>query len=211
MPNYANKFIYNATIPGCSTPARVFVGQRAEYFAVNLGPIFDLVNFVPVEGDNDPVYGNGTPFPGGITQSQDNQELIGKANVTSIAMEIPKACLVGNGNGMIGVWSTASLPQARLLRTTPAYDTPTLQGGAYVQVSRLGNPLVNELVIGIPDKDLFNAVKPKGDAALIDYVTNPTFPAMLDALFRAPVRGVIGGSGRSPRPTSRATTSSRRS
>ena len=74
----------------------MFVGSRAEYFAVNLGPIFDLVNFVPVEGDNDPVYGNGTPFPGGITQSQDNQELIGKKNVTSIAMEIPIACLVGS-------------------------------------------------------------------------------------------------------------------
>ncbi len=192
---YANKFIYGATIQGCATPAKVFVGSRAEYFAVNLGPIFDLVNFVPVEGDNDPVYGNGTPFPGGITQSQDNQELIGKKNVTSIAMEIPTSCLVGTGNGVIGVWSTASLPQARLLRTAPTFDTPTLQGGAYVQVSRLGMGLVNELVIGIKDKDLFNAASPSGDAALIDYVTNPTFPALLDALFRAPVRGVIGGTG----------------
>lgn len=194
-PTYANKFIYSTTLPGCATPGRVFVGQRAEYFAVNLGPIFDLVNFVPVEGDNDPVYGNGTPFPGGITQSQDNQELIGKKNVTSIAIEVPKSCLVGTGNGTIGVWSTASLPQAKLLRTAPTFASPALQGGAYVQVSRLGMPLVNELVIGIKDKDLFNAAEPKGDAALIDYVTNPTFPALLDALFRAPVRGVIGGSG----------------
>lgn len=192
---YANKFIYNITLPGCSTPGRVFVGSRADYFAVNLGPIFDLVNFVPVEGDLDPVYGNGTAFPGGITQSQANQELIGKKNVTSIAIELPKACITGTGNGTIGVWSTASLPQARLLRTTPTYDVPALQGGAYVQVSRLGNPLVNELVIGIKDKDLFNAAEPKGDATLIDYVNTPTFPALLDALFRAPVRGVIGGSG----------------
>ncbi len=193
--NYANQFIYSATIQGCSTPARVFVGSRAEQFAVNLGPIFDLVNFVPVEGDNDPVYGNGTPFPGGITQSATNQELIGKKNVASIAMEIPTACLVGSGNGVIGVWSSASLPQARLLRTTPTYSTPTLEGGAYVQVSRLGMGLVNELVIGIKDKDLFNASSPSGDGQFIDYVTNPTFPALLDALFQAPVRGVIGGSG----------------
>lgn len=56
-------------------------------------------------------------------------------------------------------------------------------------------PLVNELVIGIKDKDLFNAAEPKGDATLADYVTNPTFPAILDALFRTPVRSVIGGSG----------------
>jgi hypothetical protein len=193
--NYANQFIYGATIPGCANPAKVFVGSRAEYFAVNLGPVFDLVNFVPVEGDNDPVYGNGTPFPGGIVQDQANQELIGKANVTSIAMEIPKACLVGSGNGVIGVWSTASLPQAKLLRTAPTYNQPALLGGSYVQVSRLGMPLVNELVIGLKDKDLFNAAEPKGDAALADYVTNPTFPAILDALFRTPVRGVIGGSG----------------
>ena len=61
---YANQFIYSATIQGCSTPAKIFVGARAEQFAINLGPVFDLVNFVPVEGDNDPVYGNGTPFPG---------------------------------------------------------------------------------------------------------------------------------------------------
>ncbi|MGI4879798.1 MAG: DUF4331 domain-containing protein, partial [Janthinobacterium lividum] len=192
---YSNKFIYSATIPGCATPGKVFVGSRAEAFAINLGPVFDLVNFVPVEGDNDPVYGNGTPFPGGITQSAANQELIGKKNVTTIALEVPKACLVGTGNGVIGVWSTASLPQARLLRTAPTFNQPMVQGGAYVQVSRLGSPLVNELVIGIKDKDLFNASVPKNDAQFLDYVTNPTFPALLDALFRAPVRGVVGGSG----------------
>ncbi len=190
--NYANQFIYNVTIPNCATPGKVFVGQRAEYFAVNLGPIFDLVNFVPIEGDNDPVYGNGSPFPGGITQSQDNQELIGKKNVTSIAIEVPTACLTGSGNGVVGVWSTASLPQARLLRTAPTFASPALQGGSYVQVSRLGNPLVNELVIGLPQKDLFNAVKPTADAALLSYVTNPTFPAILDTFFRAPVNATLG-------------------
>ena len=192
--NYANQFIYNVTIPGCATAGRMFVGARAEYFAVNLGPIFDLVNFVPIEGDNDPVYGNGSPFPGGITQSQDNQELIGKKNVTTIAIEVPTTCLTGgaNGNGSIGVWSTASLPQARLLRTAPTFAAPTLQGGSYVQVSRLGMPLVNEFVIGLPQKDLFNAVKPTADAALLSYVTNPTFPAILNALFRAPVNATLG-------------------
>ena len=168
-PAYANKFNYTVNIPGCSTAgSRVFVGQRAEAFAVNLGPIFDLVNLVPIEGDNDPIYGNGTPFPGGITQSQDNQELIGKKNVTSIALEVPISCLTGTGNGNIGVWSTASLPQAKLAKPNPTYNSPALYGGAYTQVSRLGNPLVNELVIGIPQKDLFNAAKPTQDGALAD-------------------------------------------
>ncbi len=182
-PAYADQFINNISIPGCPAGGKVFAGQRAEYFAVNLGPIFDLVNLVPIEGDNDPVYGNGQPFAGGITQSQDNQELIGKRNVTSIAIEVPISCVTGTGNGVIGVWSSASLPQSRLLKTNPTYASPATQGGAYVQVSRLGMPLVNELVIGLPQKDLFNAVKPTADGALADYVTNPTFPAILQALF----------------------------
>ena len=200
---YARKFLYDVAIPGCAVAGRVFVGQRAEYFAVNLGPIFDLVNFVPIQGAPDPVYSSGAPFPGGITQSQDNQELIGKKNVTSIAIEIPTVCATGgaNGNGVIGVWSTASLPQARLLRTAPTFGQPALQGGAYAQVSRLGMPLVNEVVIGLPQKDLFNAVKPTADAALADYVTNPTFPAILDALFRSPVNATLGTTFTNLAPT----------
>ncbi len=200
-PAYGNKFINTVTIPGCATPAKVFVGQRAEYFAVNLGPIFDLVNFVPIEGDNDPVYGNGSPFPGGITQSQDNQELIGKKNVTSIALEVPTSCIIGTGKGVIGVWSTASLPQAKLAKPNPTYKSPGLYGGSYVQVSRLGMPLVNELVIGLPQKDLFNAAKPTQDGALADYVTNPTFPAILDTLFRAPVNATLGTNFTNLAPT----------
>ena len=168
-PAYANQFIYSINIPGCSTPGKVFVGQRQEAFAVNLGPIFDLVNAVPIEGS--------------IAQSMDNQELIGKKNVTSLALEVPTSCLTGAGNGVIGVWSTASLPQAKLAKPNPTYKAPALYGGAYTQVSRLGMPLVNELVIGLPDKDLFNAAKPTQDAALADYVTNPTFPAILEVLF----------------------------
>ena len=200
-PTYANKFVYSVNIPGCSTPGRVFVGQRAEAFAVNLGPVFDLVDFVPIEGDTDPVYGNGTAFPGGITQSQANQELIGKKNVTSLAIEVPTSCLVGTGNGVIGVWSTASLPQAKLAKPNPTYLAPALYGGAYTQVSRLGNPLVNELVIGLPQKDLFNASKPSADSVFADYVTNPTFPAILDVLFRAPVNATLGTNFATLAPT----------
>jgi uncharacterized protein DUF4331 len=186
IPNYqtyANQFIYSVNLPGCSTPGRVFVGQRAEAFAVNLGPTFDLINYIPIDG---------TTFPGGIMQSRSNDDLVGKMNVTSLALEVPIACLTGSGNGVIGAWQTASLPQARILNPAATYAKPALQGGAYVQVSRLGAPLVNELVIGLPQKDTFNAAKPSGDAALADYVTNPTFPAIVDMLFRAPVNKTLG-------------------
>jgi hypothetical protein len=168
-PAYANQFVYEVNIPGCSTPARLFAGQRQEAFAVNLGPIFDLVNFVPIEGS--------------IAQSDANQELQKQYNITSLALEVPTACLTGTGNGNIGVWSTASLPQARLNKPNPTFNRPVLYGGAFTQVSRLGMPLVNEVVIGLPQKDLFNAAKPTQDGALADYVTNPTFPAILEVLF----------------------------
>jgi len=167
---YANQYIYDVTLPNCVAPARIFVGQRAEAFAVNLGQVFDLVNLVPLEGS--------------ITQSRDNDELVGKANVTSIAIEAPIECVTGNGNGVIGAWTTASLPQASLQDPLPTYEQTELHGGAYVQVSRLSAPLVNEIVIGLPDKDLFNAAEPTIDGALADYVTNPTFPALIDILFR---------------------------
>ena len=191
---YADQFIYDVNIPGCAVPARMFVGQRAESFAVNLGPIFDLVNFVPVDGGTG--YGGvaNTPFPGGITQSDDNQELVGKKNVTSLALEVPISCLTGSGNGVIGGWTTASLPQARVLDPTPTYDAPARNGGAFVQVSRLGAPLVNEVVVGLNLKDVFNAAEPPGDGALADFVTNPTLPVILNALFLAPVNATLGAN-----------------
>jgi len=167
--SYANSFINSVTIPGCDTRGRVFVGQRKDAFAVNLGKIFDLVNLVPLEGS--------------IEQSEANNELADK-NVTSIAMEVPISCLTGSGNGVIGAWTTASLPQAQILDPVPSYEQPALQGGAFVQVSRLSAPLVNEVVIGLPFKDLFNGSEPKDDAQAADFVTNPTFPALIDILFR---------------------------
>jgi hypothetical protein len=190
IPNYAayaNQFIYTVNIPGCSTPGRVFVGQRSDAFAVNLGGAFDSVNFVPIEGDSAPGAGDGKGFKGGITQSRANDEIVGKLNVDTFALEVPIACLTGAGNGVIGAWATASLPQARLLDPAPTYSNRAIQGGAYVQVSRLASPLVNELVIGLPDKDAFNASMPANDATFINYVTNPTFPAILDLLFRGPL------------------------
>jgi hypothetical protein len=189
--SYANSFIQTLNVPGCSMPGKVFVGQRKEGFAVNLGPVFDLVNFVPVEGDSAPGAGDGGGFPGGITQMRANNQ-VDDANVTTIALELHKSCLTGNGNGVIGGWTSASLRQVRLLNPLPTFSRPDVDGGPWVQVSRLGMPLVNELVIGLPDKDRFSASEPKFDGQFGTYVTNPTLPALLDALFRGPVNQTLG-------------------
>jgi hypothetical protein len=204
IPNYAayaNQFIYNINIPGCATQGRLFAGQRADAFAVNLGPTFDSVNYIPVEGDSAPGAGDGKGFPGGITQNNANNDIVGKKNVATIALEIPTSCLTGGGNGVIGGWTTASLPQAKLFNPSPSFNKTELDGGAFVQVSRLANPLVNELVIGLPDKDAFNASAPSGDGTFLNYVTNPTYPAYLDMLFRGPVNATLGTNFATLAPT----------
>ena len=188
---YARSFIHTINIPGCNMPGRVFVGQRKEGFAVNLGPVFDLVNFVPVEGDSSPGAGDGGGFKNGITQSAANNQL-DDANVTTLALEVHKNCLTGDGNGVIGGWTSASVPQVRLANPAATFARPDVNGGPWVQVSRLGMPLANELVIGLPDKDRFSSSEPKNDAQFGKYVTNPTLPALLDLLFRGPVNQTLG-------------------
>nr|WP_088279328.1 DUF4331 domain-containing protein [Ideonella sp. A 288] len=174
---YAAKHIHAVNIPGCATPARLFVGQRQDPFAVNLGTIFDLVN-APVSVITDPTLIGAAP------------NTIGDKNVTTLALEVHRSCLKSGdqGDDVIGGWTTASLRQARLLDGKPGsgHQASEKAGGAWVQVSRLGMPLVNEVVIGLKDKDKFNASKPGGDGQFIDYVTNPTLPALLETVLSLP-------------------------
>jgi hypothetical protein len=174
---YAGRSIYSVNIPGCGTPAKVFVGQRQDPFAVSLGTIFDLVNAPAAVITNE---ANAAAFGAGQ---------IADKNITTLALEVPVACLTRSGEPVIGAWTTASLRQARLLNGKPGSGLQASEkvGGAWTQVSRLGMPLVNEVVIGLKDKDKFNASKPKDDAAnFADYVTHPTLPALINVLFSAP-------------------------
>ncbi len=172
---YAAKHVYNVNIPGCAQPGRLFVGQRKEAFAVNLGTIFDLVN-APLAVITDPALINAAP------------NTIDDANVSTLAMEVHKSCLTAGNDPVIGGWTTASLRQGRLLDPTPkkGHQASEKAGGAWTQVSRLGMPLVNEVVIGVPDKDRFNASKPKDDGQFADYVTHPTLPALLEIALNIP-------------------------
>lgn len=178
---YANNHISDITIPGCSAQgARVFVGQRREGFVVNLGAIFDRVNLNPL-GARD----------AGVNILDDK-------NITSLALEVPISCLTAGGTDadpVIGAWTTASLRQARVLNPLPAnpsqqdgeLNAPAVEGGAWTQVSRLGSPLVNEVVIGLNRKDRFNASEPFRDLnpsiGFGAFVTNPTLPELINILF----------------------------
>jgi hypothetical protein len=181
IPNYAGyaaQFVYNVNIPGCSTPGKVFVGQRKDPFAVNLGVIFDLINVPSAAFLLDPA------------NKDAGDDKLDDKNVTTLAVEVPTACLVASGSTdtVLGGWTTASLRQASLLSANPktGYQTASISGGAWTQVSRLGMPLVNEVVIGLGDKDKFNASKPKDDGQFANYVTNPTLPALLEIALASP-------------------------
>ena len=153
---YAANFVHEIIIPGCSTPGKVFVGQRKEGFVVNLGEVFDLVNLNPAG-----------PRDGAANTLYDK-------NVTSIALELPISCVTTKADPVIGAFTTASTVTSEKV------------GANYVtkQVSRLGMPLVNELVIGLPDKDTFNSSAPANDTQFLNYVTNPSLPVLLNVLFK---------------------------
>ena len=190
---YADSFITDVSIPNCNATGRVFVGQRLEGFKIALGEVFDLVNFVPIEGDSTAGAGDGAGFPGGVTQDV-SRNILAKNNVTTIALEVPKVCLVGQGNGVIGGWTSASLRQATILNPNPSIKKPEVSGGAWTQVSRLGSFLVNELFIGFPDKDKFNSSEPRDDGQFADYVTHPVFPAIVNVLFKDAVNTTLGAN-----------------
>jgi hypothetical protein len=164
---YANLHMYDLNMGTCGN-GRVFVGQRKEPFYIAVGKIFDLFNLNPLG-----------PEVGG-----NKNDLEGK-NVSSIAIEVPIACLTNGTEPVIGAYATASLRQGRLMNGAPktGINNATKEGGAWTQVSRVGMPLVNEVVIGLDDKDKFNASKPKDDGQFIDYVTNPVLPAVVQTLF----------------------------
>lgn len=182
-PTYAAKHIHTVTIPGCPAgkdQGKVFVGQRQEGFAVNLGTIFDLVN-APASFLLNPANKDAVGMGG--------NHVIQKTNITTMAIEVHKDCLTAGTEPVIGGWTTASLRQARLVNGSPSKgnDKAEKAGGAWTQVSRLGNPLINEVVIGLPDKDRFNASQPKDDGQFLTYVTNPTLPALLGIVLGANV------------------------
>ena len=163
VPNYgayAAKYTYAITIPGCSANGRLFIGQRKDPFVVNLAGTFDLVNYANPVGDQ---------------YDASAMDDLALKNVTSIVWETPASCLTKGTDPVVGAWTTSSM------------GTKTAGGATtYTQVSRLANPLVNELVIGLPDKDKFNGSLPADDAQFATYVTNPTVPALIQALFNTP-------------------------
>ncbi len=123
----------------------------------------------------------------GANATEVGQDTLASYNVNAIALQVPKTALAIGGNAManpvIGVWSTTDRRSANVA------DAPGTPDTTFVQVSRLGNPLVNEVVIPLSLKDAFNSVSPDQDAnipAVVDKVVNPILPGLIQAIYGVP-------------------------
>jgi hypothetical protein len=170
FPNYGN-FVAQATrtLPNGT---KLFVGTRDDPFFVDLGATFDAINVRAGTGN----------------QGQGRDDLSGYWTSATV-MQIPEEDVTRNGqpvaspnanNAVVGVWSTT---ERRKLQVTNGGQGGK-HGNKWVQVSRLGNPLVNEVIIPLGQKDRFNRTTPDRDAKLYgQFVTQPELAAVLNALF----------------------------
>ena len=151
----------------------VYAGQRAEGFYVDLGAIFDLADLRPFEQLH-------ATFGLPALQAAPGVNATNNVNVHSIAIQVPVSALTRSGHPTIGVWTTASRQRVRLW---DADQGENVDSGPFRQVSRLGNPLVNEVLIPLGHKDQWNSLPPSDDKRFAAYVTQPGLAALLPVLY----------------------------
>jgi len=149
----------------------VFAGPRDDPFFVDLGSIFDLGGLRP--------FNEAHIIP---LKREGGEDGVRNYNVFSIAIQVPKTDLLpaAMANGTLGIYASASRQAMRVLN--PATGTAT-HSGDWVQVSRLGNPLINEVVIPLGQKDLWNASDPAGDAQFLNRYTSPELAGLVNFLY----------------------------
>jgi hypothetical protein len=158
MPSY-NDDLFDAAVEGVgSTRTRSWVGQSDDPFFLDLR-VFDLLY--------------------GANFSEAGDDTLDGFNVNTFAIQVPKSQLRGPHDQVIGVWSTAQRPSMRV----QGADGSQTFSGKNVQVSRLGMPLVNEVVVPVGAKDYFNASKPKNDAQFLGKVQDPELPRLVNAVY----------------------------
>ncbi len=170
VPNY--NAVAGQAIRSLSGGGKVFAGQRDDPFFVDLGATFDGINLRV-----------GTGNAGG------GKDDLAGYNVHSVVLQVPVSQVTRDGksvsgpsakNAVVGVWSTTERPRLTVLTTHGAKP----KGRGEVQVSRLGNPLINEVIIPLAHKDQFNRTTPDRDAKLYGtYALNPEPARLLNALF----------------------------
>jgi hypothetical protein len=182
-PHYEDLAV--AAINQLSDGSRVFAGQRAEGFYVDLGAIFDLGDLRPFEQLH-AHFGLHVPE---LRKPAPGINAVKAANVHAIALQIPKRLLTDDRSlptdpsrpdSVIGVWTSASRRKVVILGD--GHGTP-VESGPWVQVSRLGNPLINEVVIPMGLKDYWNTQPPYEDSQFAAHYAHPELANLLPALY----------------------------
>ena len=179
-PNYAT--LAAQAVHHLGAGRQVFAGQRGDGFYVDLGAIFDLGDLRPLANLHATFGLPALPASSGVDSTR-------FLNVHSIAIQVPVTDLTQSGTApknvvnpkaTIGVWTTASRRAATVWdRASQQY----VQSGPWVQVSRLGNPLINEVIIPTGKKDLWNHSTPSGDASFAAYYKAPELAGLLPILY----------------------------
>ena len=191
MPDYpalAAQGIYS----DAATGIRIFAGQRAETFYIDLGAVFDTLNlrrYLPALTGPGEDSDNVNPF--GVNR-------FSGFNISTIAIEVPITRITSDGkppastnNPVIGVYANTARKKVRVLGQP---GEPADQDGPFVQVSRMANPLVNELIITTPFKDEWNASKPEDEAQFQEFYQNPVVATELNLVFQVPIVPINGSS-----------------
>ena len=178
-PNYPQLVSQALAHNARATGMNVFAGQRAEGFYVDLGALFDLGDLRPFEAAH---AGSTLTAMTGVNSTD-------MLNVHSLAIQVPIARLTRNGrtptgvadpHAVIGVWTTA---QRQKMRGIADITGRHFHAGPYRQVSRLGNPLINEVIIPLARKDYWNSQPPSRDVQFGEFVTRPALAALLPDLY----------------------------
>src|SRR5947209_6835158 len=175
-PNYPS--LGAAAVHGLSGGGTVFAGQRQDGFYVDLGAIFDLGDLRPFQ--------NLHLIPSAAAMAVDATKTL---NIHTIALQVPIRELTAHRNrptdvmsrsSVIGVWSSASRRKVRMIDR--AGDERS-ESGPWVQVSRLGNPLFNEVIVPLGDKDRWNRIVPAEDKQFVHYTLHPELAGLLPVLY----------------------------
>jgi hypothetical protein len=171
-PNYEANLGHPA-VHSLGNNVKVFAGQRAEEFYVDLGSIFDLGNLRPLEQFN--VFGKAAGL-----KSAPGVNATNRLNVHSIAIQVPISQLMVKGRPTIGVWTSASRQRVRV---SSEEESAHFASGPFSQVSRLGNPLFNEVIVPLGKKDYWNKQQPVHDKQFASFVANPELAGLLPVLY----------------------------
>jgi Domain of unknown function (DUF4331) len=176
-PNYPS--LAQEAVHSLTSGETVFAGQRNDPFFVDIGSIFDLADLRPFQELH--------VIPTAKAPGVDTLQTL---NVHAIAIQIPIADLTADGSvprnvmspkAVLGIWGSAS---RRKLRIKDDANDERSEAGPWVQVSRLANPLFNEVIVPLARKDEWNAREPDDDEAFLPYVQHPELARLLPVLYK---------------------------